>query len=174
MSPSAQHRQNGFNSAKETKKESHLQMFDAPTKTGLMQQTSTENNMYIMWKPDYSPKLSFIFIVSLKFQTSEWTWKKTQISFVSLFWRRQTVCCLSFCGLVTLQTDKYSFVNDKRHSCSRGVCWTMVWAKYWKVQQILIEPFARVTRQISTRVSQLVRSPYVERRAETQTLTIYQ
>lgn len=131
-------------------------MFHVPIKTGLMQQTSQRiNNMYIMWKPDYNPKPSFIFIVSLKFQTSEWTWKKTQISFFSLFWRRQTVCCLSFCDLVTLQTDKYSFVNDKCRSCSRGVCWTMVWAKYWKVQQFLIEPFAHVTCQISTRVSQL-------------------
>lgn len=111
--------------------------------------------MYIIWKPDYSPKLSFIFIISLKFQTSEWTWKKPQISFFSLFWRRQTACCLRFCGLVTLQTDKYSFVNDKCRSCSRGVCWTMVWAEYWKVQQFLIEPFARVTCQISMRVSQL-------------------
>lgn len=31
----------------------------------------------------------------------------------------------------------------------------MVWAEYWKVQQFLIEPFARVTCQISMRVSQL-------------------
>lgn len=69
--------------------------------------------------------------------------KKTDFIFQS-FLRRQTVCCLSFCGLVTMQTEKYSFVNDKCRSCSRGVCWTMVWAKYWKVQQFLIEPFARV------------------------------